>query len=313
MQYGGRNNRTGLLGTPTPAKASGAGYSFATLLPIAVSVVFLVLITAFGLTKDGYEKADWYLYCSYCLPQLSFLAVGAWFLFYTKTPVKSALKTQKCPVKYYVIAVLLQFGLFCLSELNTWFLRALEKVGYTDAGITLPNMDGFGFVGVLLAVAVLPALMEELLFRGVLLSGMRSWRALEATLVCGALFALYHQNPAQTLYQFCCGTVFAWVALRSGSILPTVLSHFLNNATILILTKCGLESYSTPVYIAVNVLSALCLVGVTAYLFATEKRKDESAESEQFRRAERKRFWKTALVGVAICAVSWCSVLASGL
>lgn len=313
MQYGRRNGKTGFLGVPTPAKASGAGYSFAAVLPVVLSVAFLAAVTAFGLTDDGYEKKDWFLYCSYCLPQIAFLAVAAWFLFYTKTPVKTEVTKQKCAPKYFLIAVLLQFGLVCLSELNSLFLKFLENFGYEDAGITLPSLDGFGFVGVLLVVAVLPAVMEEVMFRGVLLSGMRSWKTWEAALVCGALFSLYHQNPAQTLYQFCCGAAFAWVAIRSGSILPTVLSHFLNNAAILILTKCGVESYPTPVYIAVNVLSAICLIGVAAYLILTAKRERAPETQSEERAAERKRFWQCALVGVVVCVISWISVLVSGL
>jgi hypothetical protein len=141
--------------------------------------------------------------------------------------------------------VLLQIGLFAFSELNTLFLEFLEGFGYTPDEIRLPSINGWGFIGALIAVALLPAVFEEILFRGVLLGGMKQFGEVKAALLCGALFALYHQNPPQTVYQFICGTAFAFIAMRSGSILPTVLSHFLNNAFILCLYAFNVQTFPT--------------------------------------------------------------------
>ncbi|MBQ8685085.1 MAG: CPBP family intramembrane metalloprotease [Clostridia bacterium] len=300
-----------VLGAATPSKASGVAFSFAAVLPVLLSLVFLIVITATGLTeKTGYETSDWYLYVSYLLPQLSFALVAIWYLSYTKTPVKEAVRAQKCHPKYFLIALLLQIGLFSLSELNGLFLELLSRFGYTDGGILLPSMDGFGFIGVLLVVAVFPAVFEEIMFRGVLLNGLRSFKSVGAILLCGGLFSLYHQNPAQTLYQFCCGAAFAFVALRAGSILPTMLAHFINNATILILTRLGINGFSTPAFIAIVAVSAVCLVLSLGYLiFLDKKQKGEKNEDK----GEQKRFFLCAAVGIAACALSWLLVLFTGL
>lgn len=293
----------------TTAKTSGLAYSLAAVLPVVLSFVFLIVISACGLTeKTGYETADWYLYCSYILSQLSFAIVAVWYLRRTATPVSVAVKNQKCHPKYFLVAVALQIGLLCLSELNALFLDFLGNFGYEDGGINLPSMDGFGFIGVLFVVAVLPAVFEEIAFRGVLLKGMRSFGVLGNVLLCGGLFSLYHQNPAQTLYQFCCGAAFALVAIRSGSILPTVLSHFINNAAILILTKYNIADFSTPVFISVMSVSALCLIASLGYLIFIDKTKPERED-----KSERKGFLIYALVGIALCALSWLLTLAGGL
>ena len=128
-----------------------------------LAIVFFIATA--GLVKEG-EYPDWYLYFNFLIPQISFI-IAAWFFFYyTKTPIKSAIQKQKCSVKYCVIALFLQLGLLSLSALNSWFLEILGALGYTDSGISLPSMQGFGFFGVLFVVAVLPAVLEEIIFRG---------------------------------------------------------------------------------------------------------------------------------------------------
>ena len=295
---------------PTPQRASGLAFSFATVLPVLLSFVFLVTIAALGLTKsEGYEEADWYLYANYLLPQISFAGVVAFYLFYTKKSVKQTLAKQKCPPKYYALALLMQVGLFALSQLNNYFLEWLGKIGYQDQGIPLPSMDGWGFVGVFLVVAVFAAVLEELVFRGAILHGLKNLPLPVAAIVCGALFALFHQNPAQTLYQFCCGTAFAFIALRSGSVLPTMLSHFFNNAVILILTKCGVSEFSPTVSIVVACVSAVCLLAAILWLAVWDKNEEKQTKKQ----ANAKEFFLCASVGIAVCALTWVLVLVSGM
>ena len=296
------------FGTPTQGKTGGLAYSLSTVLLILASFVFLLVLALFGLANEGYEEKNWFLYCSYMLPQAVLFATAVFCLKFSKTPVKEYVRSQKCKPIYFSIALLLQIGLWSLSELNGLFLKLLGKFGYEDSGILLPSMDGFGFVGVLIVVAILPAVMEELVFRGVLLNGLKSFKAVGAVLLCGALFSLYHRNPAQTLYQFCCGVAFALVAIRSGSIFPTVLSHFINNAVILILTKCGVTSYPTPVFIVVLCVSAVCLAVSLWYLIFKDKGEEQKTD-----KTDQKQFFRFAAVGIVICAIYWISALISGL
>lgn len=298
-----------LLGEPTQASASGIAFSLAAVLPTILSVIFLLAVGA-----GDYTQTDWFLYVSYLLPQVAFAITAIWFLFYTKTPIKSVVKSQKCKPRYFLLALLLQVGLLFLSELNALFLQFLGNFGYEDPGITLPSMDGFGFVGVLLVVAVAPAVCEEIMFRGVLLNGLKSFGKVGSVLLCGALFALYHQNPAQTLYQFCCGVAFALIAVRSGSVLPTVLAHFFNNAFILLLTKFGVESFIAPVFALIILISPICLIVSLVWIFAFDKKKDdENEQPTTLDKGERKRFFIYASVGLAICVLTWVAVFVSGL
>ncbi len=293
---------TGLFGEPTPAKTAGLAYSLAVPCPVILAFVFMLILTVAGVMNEQTQWQDWYLYCNYLLPQISFALVALLMLIYTGKPLEQRAKAQICAPKYYAIALLMQIGLFSLSTLNVLFMAFLEKHGYNGGEVQIPSLDGFGFVGVLFVVAVLPAIFEEILFRGILLHGLKNaFPETLSVLLCGALFSLYHQNPAQTIYQFCCGVAFAFVAIRAGSVLPTMLAHLFNNAFIITLEKFPATWVSS---LAFTVISAVCLVGATVWLFCCKKTNMEEGDKKG-----RNTFFLFASVGIAVCLVSWLAVL----
>lgn len=302
-----------LIGEPTPAKTSGLTFSLATVGIIVASFLWMTILIIVGATQqEGYAQTDWYLYVSYVLTPIVFALVAGGLLHWTKTPLKRAWEGQSCPPKYYLIAVLLQVGLFSLSQINNLFLEFLGNFGYQQTPIQIPSMEGFGFISVLFVIGVLPAIFEEILFRGFLLKGLRSFGEVGAVLLCGGLFALFHQNPAQTLYQFCCGVAFAYMALKSESVLPTILSHFINNAIILTLTKFGISTFDPLVGWIVFGVSVLCLIASMVCLFMDKQPKKEELSKEE-KQAERVLFFKSSAVGIVICALIWLMTLFVGM
>lgn len=303
-----------LFGSLTEAQASGLSYSGAAFLPYAFSFLFLLVGAVCGLFYEGYETDDWYLYVSYLLSQMAFAAVAVWYFATSKKSVKTLIGKPK--VFDFLLAIALQFGLmFFLGGINEWFMILLERWGLSAPEPQIPSLDGFGFVGVLFVVAVLPAVFEEVFFRGVLLNGLKGQSPWVAALVCGCLFSLFHQNPAQTLYQLVCGVAFALIALRSGSILPTVVAHFLNNAFIISAEKFAWQAQMLPILIA----SAACFFLSVGYLIYStvkdEKQKrvkedGETPNSEAVKKGKQKdrlQFLLFALAGALVCALGWIS------
>lgn len=81
-----------------------------------------------------------------------------------------------------------------------------------------------------LALCVMPAIAEELLFRGAFQGLMRPCGSAAAIFAPALLFGVLHLDLAQGLTAFACGVVLGWLAERSGSILPGMLLHLVNNA-----------------------------------------------------------------------------------
>ncbi|WP_176908081.1 CPBP family intramembrane glutamic endopeptidase [Hymenobacter lapidiphilus] len=81
----------------------------------------------------------------------------------------------------------------------------------------------------LLGGIVIPVL-EEVLFRGVLLQGLlrnkKPWVAIGQQAL---LFGLIHFNPAQSVGAFLIGLLLGWLCYRTGSLLPGIGIHALNN------------------------------------------------------------------------------------
>ena len=87
----------------------------------------------------------------------------------------------------------------------------------------------------LLVFALLPALCEELAFRGFLLTGLlKNFRPRTAVILCAFLFALYHMNVFRFLPAFFLGVVLGLLTIRSKSLVPAMMFSFLHNCALIL-------------------------------------------------------------------------------
>jgi hypothetical protein len=110
----------------------------------------------------------------------------------------------------------------------------------------LPNLIDEQMAGILNArggyfvICLLGPLAEELVFRGAVLRALLSWKAGRpwAMIALSALFfAGVHFNPAQMPHAFLMGLLLGWLYCRTGSIVPGVVFHWVNNTIAYILFK----------------------------------------------------------------------------
>lgn len=82
-----------------------------------------------------------------------------------------------------------------------------------------------------LLIGLLPAICEELAFRGFILNGLRrtghKWGAIVLT---SALFGIVHMLLQQSLSAFLVGIVIGYVAVKTNSLFPAMLFHFTHNS-----------------------------------------------------------------------------------
>jgi len=99
----------------------------------------------------------------------------------------------------------------------------------------LEAASGGSLFWLLFLLAVSPALCEEMFFRGMLLSGLRSrlskWQSI---IISAVLFGALHMFVYQFVPVTLLGLLLAWLALETGSLLPGMILHFLNNALVLV-------------------------------------------------------------------------------
>ncbi len=87
----------------------------------------------------------------------------------------------------------------------------------------------------LIIVAVLPALVEEFIFRGILLGAYKKRNPLKGILLSALLFGFTHLNINQMAYAFVLGIILGLLAYATGSIWAGVILHFTINANSVIM------------------------------------------------------------------------------
>ena len=84
---------------------------------------------------------------------------------------------------------------------------------------------------VIAAFALVPAICEELAFRGFILSGLgRTGRSGVAIVLSSVTFGIIHMLPQQVFNATLVGMLIGLIAVRSNSLFPGILFHFCFNA-----------------------------------------------------------------------------------
>jgi membrane protease YdiL (CAAX protease family) len=170
------------------------------------------------------------------VPALLFVRLGGY------DPVRT-LSLRLPTMRQLAGGLLVLLGGVQIAWLLTWVQSLFVEVptAYLEAISTALTADSVErFVQLLLIAAALPAVAEEVLFRGVVLSGFRSrFPTVVAVLAVGLVFGVFHLTP-QTAFRFLptawLGVLLAWVVVVSGSLPLATILHFANNATILAAT-----------------------------------------------------------------------------
>lgn len=111
-----------------------------------------------------------------------------------------------------------------------------EQVNYI---ISMPNM-GVLFMN-LIVMAVLPAIAEELFFRGCMQQIFQQWfrNMWVAVIVSAVLFSAFHFDFYGFFPRVILGIILGWLFAKTGSLLPGILAHFFNNGIALVFTYVG--------------------------------------------------------------------------
>ena len=163
--------------------------------------------------------------------QLIVAGVPLLIVLYTKKSVRETFRFRGCRPGYFAGAVLLIFGTIILGIILSAITSSFFPNSAKAMSSSMNIIYQLGFGRTMLLVAVLPAVCEELMFRGFLLSAMeKHMKPQTVLLVAAALFGAYHMNMVQSLTTALLGYVIAYVSYHSRSIFPGMLMHFINNA-----------------------------------------------------------------------------------
>jgi len=120
-----------------------------------------------------------------------------------------------------------------------WFWELFNKVFESD----------YGIYGAILKVVIMAPVIEELIFRGVIMHGlMRNYSKFTAVFASALIFALFHLNPWQFPATFILGIVLGILMVRTRNIYLCILGHAINNGLALISIKYWDELQKTSFF-----------------------------------------------------------------
>lgn len=163
------------------------------------------------------------------------LALVAWIAF-GPSQVRGGLGFSEWRPSWLVTGTLWGVGLVLLSA-GAYMVSARLFGLEPPAEQALVRGGGVLRMGLLVGVVLASALLEEWVFRGVLLQGLGQLPPMGVVVVSAAVFAVYHLSLFQLLPTFLLGVGLAVLVQRTGSLGPAVLAHAVFNLTGLFLSS----------------------------------------------------------------------------
>ena len=230
-------------------------------ITVGINALFLLFSGLSGVSRVyGYEilsRALYYL--GFAIPLVLFIILARRYALESGLP-RIIPDREGALLTLPLIAPAL-LGVMALSFLTNLLLSLIGKS-------TVTELSGDLFLLILLH-ALLPAVLEELIFRYVPLTLVAPYSKKSALVLSALFFALAHVNLFKLPYALFAGVVYMWADVMTGSVLPSMALHFVNNV-VAILWQTNIAEGGFAVW-ALLIIAAVAAVSL-AVAFALRKR-----------------------------------------
>lgn len=220
-----------------------------------IDLLFLFILGAAG-SLENKVLSDIFYYLAFLIP----IGMGLCYIFKKREPVHSAAPispndfTLKKDEAILALPLIMPeiFAVLLISVATSTLMNLLGQNNTTSFN------EPFGYA--VLIHALIPAVLEELLFRFIPIKLIGKGEEKTAIILSSLMFAFAHVSLFQIPYAFVAGIIFASVYIATGSILPTVFMHFLNNLVSL-MTIYGIgSSWLIPLCLVLLIISVLIII-----------------------------------------------------
>ena len=147
-------------------------------------------------------------------------------------------------------------------------MAALIQINFSLFGIDIykgletATATGFyDFLMLVICTAVIPALVEEFAYRGLVVGILKRHDEMLAVFGSAFLFGMLHGNFGQIPFAFTVGLILGYARVKTDSMLPGILIHFGNNLYAVILTELD-EILPDPFSTIIDIVTILVLVAI---------------------------------------------------
>jgi len=158
-----------------------------------------------------------------------------------------------------LISFLINYGMDAL-----WTNVTGGKIG--EAAASAAAAPGANTWLVFIAMALVPAIVEELFMRGIIFSSYEKCGTVGAIILSSLIFAMIHVSGYNFLGPMIAGLAYAYLTYTLDSVWPAVIAHLFNNSYILLMSWL-MTTYSAfglwPYFLAVNILLFLLFLYIS--------------------------------------------------
>lgn len=163
-----------------------------------------------------------------------FLIPAIIYVFVTKANVRETFRFNKLYFKDILLLIVISFVCYPLMG----FISAISQMFFeNNVGTFMAAISDTPYWGMLILMAVTPAITEEVTLRGIVLSGYDNQSKFKAAVMTGLLFGIFHLDFQQFLYAAALGFIFAYIVRITNSIFASMLMHFIINGISVTLQK----------------------------------------------------------------------------
>ena len=196
----------------------------------------------------------------------------------TKISMNELFPFKKLEGKYLAALVFGGMAVCMIAQLAVSLLISNMYIFGIDLESALDQETASGVADIVLSTvctAVIPALVEEFAFRGVVLGVLKKHDEMFAIFASAFLFGLLHGNFVQIPFAFIVGLVAAFVRVKSDSMLPSILLHFGNNFFAVLMTAASdLLPDTINSLVESGVMFVLIIGGIFAINYLVKNHKD---------------------------------------
>ena len=200
------------------------------VLGVVVNLVQMIIITIFNIVNPAFESNGWF---RYLLIAVSFYLIGFPICCLILKGIPDGPKREEENLTFGGFIKFFLISYFIMVLLNLFTMGFLWVVGnFKGADVVNPLesvISNSSIWATIIFAGILSPIIEEVLFRGVMLNKLRTYGDKIAIITTALLFGLFHQNFSQFFYAVGLGIVFAYVTLKTGTIKYSIGLHIMIN------------------------------------------------------------------------------------
>ncbi|MHB1484939.1 MAG: CPBP family intramembrane glutamic endopeptidase [Saccharofermentanales bacterium] len=192
----------------------------------------------FGISKSGMAG---YVIAAIIMQGICILFPTLYVIFRFRIPPDTVLGISgSTPVRLFMAVIIGIPAAFVFTGLNNGFIYLLSRMDIILPSSKLPELTVYqgpvSFALILMVSVLLPGIIEELMFRGVIQGSMeREGGRISVIIFQAFAFSVFHADPLFILSPFLAGLLLGYLRQKTGSIFPGILAHISLNLTMMVM------------------------------------------------------------------------------